>query len=245
MTTCGARVALIALLLQPASALFGVEVAVTGPITLLNWVFAFAFPLLPYELFTFLPWVLYYLASSKKVSVGSLTGFLTLFAALFFGIVHALGTIQFIQVWFGLPGICGALPAPTPGDTLWCKTMSLHGFLTVPMGWYMLYLTISHYKSTGSFFAGLEEPDLWYCGAVIFILWGISLFLPYIGEISIAADPNDVLFGPGLYTSLGWLNRGMITKGLSELVSATGILSGGIFYAYLYSKDKSKAPGMV
>ena len=64
--------------------------------------------------------------------------------------MHALGTVQFIQVWFGLPGICGAVPPPKPGDTVWCKTMSIHGFFTVPMGWYMLYLAVLEYKATGS-----------------------------------------------------------------------------------------------
>ena len=70
-----------------------VDVIVTGPITFLNWVFAFAFPLLPYELFTFFPWAVLFLASSGKVSVGALTGFTTLLPAVFFGIVHALGTV--------------------------------------------------------------------------------------------------------------------------------------------------------
>ena len=88
--------------------LFGVQVVVTGPLTFLNWVFAFAFPLLPYELFTFMPWAMLYLKNSKKVTVNALVGFITLFPAAFFGCVHALGSIQFITVWFGQPGICGA-----------------------------------------------------------------------------------------------------------------------------------------
>lgn len=226
-------------------ALFGVEVVVTGPITLLNWVFAFAFPLLPYELFTFIPWVVVYLAYTNKVSIGALTGFTTLFAAVFFGIVHAGGTIQFVQVAFGLPGICGALPPPTPGDTLWCKTMAFHGLTTVPMGWYMLYLTYLEFKSTGSLLVWKKtEVDLYFRSALVYIGWGIGLFAPYIGELSISG--TDVLFGPGLYTSLGWLNRGWLTKGLSEMVSATGIFTGGLYFLYLYCKaPKMTTTGMV
>lgn len=226
--------------------LFGVEVVVTGPLSLLNWVFAFAFPLLPYELFTFMPWAIAFLASSKKVSVHALTGFITLFPAVFFGVVHALGTVQFLQGAIGMEGICGALPPPTPGDTLWCKTMTVHGFLTVPVGWYMLYLAVLEYKSTGSIKVWKKsEADLYYRGAVVFIFWGISLFVPYIGEISISGF-SDVAFGPGLYTSMGWLKRGVITYGLSELISATGILTGGLYFAFLYvGAAKAKTPGMV
>jgi len=214
--------------------LFGVDVAITGLLTFLNWVFAFAFPLLPYELFTVLPWVTVYLAYRQPAYVGALTGFTTLFPAVFFGIVHALGTVQFIQVWFGLPGICGALPPPTPGDKLWCYTMSIHGFLTVPVGWYMLYLAVLDYKSTGSLLVwNKTEADLYFRCAVLYIFWGISLFVPYIGELSVSG--TGILFGPGLYTSLGWLPRGVITYGISELISATGILTGGLYCAWAYS----------
>jgi hypothetical protein len=225
--------------------LFGVQVVVTGPLTFLNWVFAFAFPLLPYELFTFMPWVIAYMAKKGTFSIGTLTGFTTLFPAVFFGIVHALGTVQFIQVWFGLPGICGALPPPTPGDTLWCKTMSIHGALTVPVGWYMLYLTILEFKSTGSLLVWKKtELDLYFRSAILYIFWGTSLWVPYIGELSISG--TDVLFGPGLYTSLGWLNRGVITYGLSEVISATGILTGGLYFMLVYSTASAKkGSGMV
>jgi len=230
------RAATVLALATPAVALFGVEVEVTGPLSLLNWVFAFAFPLLPYELFTFLPWVVAYLAYTKKVTINALTGFTTLFPAVFFGIVHAGGTIQFIQVWFGLPGICGALPPPTPGDTLWCKTMSIHGFLTVPVGWYMLYLSYLEFKATGSFLVWEKrESDLYFRSAVLYIFWGISLFVPYIGEMTVSG-PDVWLWGPGLYTSLGWLNRGIITKGISELVSGAGILLGGLYFLALFYK---------
>jgi hypothetical protein len=42
---------------------FGPDIEIVGLISLLNWVFAFAFPLLPYELFAFMPWIFALLAT--------------------------------------------------------------------------------------------------------------------------------------------------------------------------------------
>lgn len=81
------------LLLLVAMSLLGLDVVVTGPLSFLNWVFAFAFPLLPYELFTFMPWAVAYLAhlantkgADAPFSINALVGFTTLFPAVFFAV---------------------------------------------------------------------------------------------------------------------------------------------------------------
>ena len=42
------------------------HVEVTGPISALSWLLAFAFPLIPYELFAIMPFIIAYFAAQAK-----------------------------------------------------------------------------------------------------------------------------------------------------------------------------------
>ena len=229
---------------------FGPDIEIVGVISFLNWVFAFAFPLLPYELFAFMPWAYAVLATraletpKAQSMLDGLVGFLTLFVAGFAGLVHGAGIIQFVQGALGQPGICGALPPPTEGDSLWCRTMTVHGRIVIFTGWYFLYLVYVNAKKASSIthFTGYGAGDLYGRCALWFTAWGVSLLIPYLGQISL--EGPAILAGPGLYTANGWLNRSA-TRGGSEFLSGVSILCGGVYHYTMYRKAHAPSGSML
>ena len=99
-----------------------------------------AFPILPYELFTFLPPIYLYflLKPTAKVTIPRIIVAVTYFGGIFGGAVH---TVAFLSVLSGIlnahPGVnkdngmCTALPQIT--DNRWCVLLTLHVLFAVPM----------------------------------------------------------------------------------------------------------------
>ena len=91
-----------------------------------TFIAGYAFPVLPYELFVPLPWILAYFIEKPtvKVTVTRLVIFITYWGALYGAGVHSLALLALLDGQFklenlgmgGTPeaGLCSALPPPTP-----------------------------------------------------------------------------------------------------------------------------------
>ena len=90
-----------------------------GFIWFLNFILAFVFPVIPWEIFFVMPWLMEYLAQRAiktpdvaKGKMAHLILFISGFAGFYGGIAHPLGLIQAFESLGGGDGICIVHPPP-------------------------------------------------------------------------------------------------------------------------------------
>jgi len=229
-----------------------------GFVWFLNFVLAFVFPIIPWELFFFVPWLLAFLAnralkdpSVKKGTMGHLVLGLSLFAGVYGGLAHPLGLIQAFSSLAGFEGICVVHPPPTAIGAVgppfklyygfkqhaWCTLLAFHVISVSVVGWYFLYLLNKDRKANkGSGLRFWQTPNasasmLHYRTGMFMLIGGLSQAAPYFGE-----------FGTGYFSSqlvsTGGYSKRPFSPAISENLSAWSWIIGGLYHFYLMSAAK-------
>ena len=213
----------------------GMPELTSNPITIFPVVAYIAFPLLPYELFLFMPFVFAYFVEkpTDKITITRLVAFITYFGAIWGGLVHyiALGAVLSGVITDSDHSICAALPAPTPGP--WCKLLTGHVAFMVPMGTYFLYLVLTERRKYGWFawasFRQDEATVLHTRCALYFLVAGFSGNLPYFGQLAIQGF--GALLGNGIYASTNYLPW-YYGRGFFEFGAYTSWQLMGFYFLY-------------
>jgi len=225
-----------------------------GFIWFLNFVLAFVFPIIPWEIFFFLPWVLYYLAvraDSKKLSYIILV--VNLYFGVYGGIAHPLGLIQAFISLGGGEGICVVHPPPNANGAVgppfklyygfkqhpWCTWLALHVILVSLVGWYFLFVIAKDRKSAKShgYKLILTNPPIstFYARAGLgFLGVGFGQLTPYLGAFSDG-------FAGSLLVSTGGYSKRMFSPGLTEFLAALSFCLSGIFFSVMYLMSRKTA----
>jgi len=203
-----------------------------NPLSIFPAIAYIAFPILPYELFIFMPVPFAYFAENPhpKITVARLITFITYWGAGYGGLVHY---VALFSVLSGLPkidahhGICTALPPVSKAP--WCALLTWHVLLAVPMGTCFLYLVYKDKKMYGWFqWSGPDEKKVLYSRcALYFIVLGFSGDLPYFGEL--AEQGGNVFDGTGVYAGTTWANW-YHGRGVLEFLSYLSWLLSGIYF---------------
>ena len=189
-----------------------------GFVWFLNFVLAFVFPIIPWELFFFIPWLLVYLTNrvtkDKMVKNGTMSHLvfgITLFAGVYGGLAHSAGFIQALGSLAGAEGICVVHPPPNSLGAVgppfklyygfkqhpWCTLLALHVISVSLIGWYFLFLLNKDRKANkGSGLRFWQTPDA--SAAMLHFRTGIWLL---VGGLSQAA-PYFATFGTGYFGQL-------------------------------------------
>lgn len=232
-----------------------------GFVWFLNFVLAFVFPIIPWEIFFFLPWVLLCLAK-RAVSnpSGKLFGKLShvilvvnLYFGVYGGIAHPAGLIQAFSTLGGGEGICVVHPPPNADGAVgppfklyygfkqhpWCTWLALHVILVSLAGWYFLFLICKDRKAAkkNGYKILLSDPPIstFYARcAVGFSCVGFGQLTPYIGALS--GTPGSLLVSTGGYS------KRMFSPGLTEFLAALSFCGSGLFFTVMYLIAKKGAP---
>mmetsp|Transcript_79300 Transcript_79300/g.175959 ORF Transcript_79300/g.175959 Transcript_79300/m.175959 type:complete len:262 (-) Transcript_79300:93-878(-) len=210
----------------------------SNPLTIFNNLAYIAFPILPYEIFIFLPiiWAYFVEKPHPKITVPRLIVAITYFGAIYGGGVH---TVAALAVLSGMPdigaghGLCRALPPVSASP--WCALLTWHVILAVPMGYTFIYLVYRDYKMSGyKGLAGLlywngdnEKFTMFWRAGFFFATLGFSGDLPYFGEF--AEQGLDVFDGTGVYAGTTWANW-YTGRGVVEFGSYCSWLLFGIYF---------------
>lgn len=224
-----------------------------GFVWFLNFILAFVFPIIPWELFFFLPWVLYYLAKKAEKTnpegLGKMSHvilFVNLFFGVYGGLAHPLGLIQAFITLGGGEGICVVHPPPNAMGALgppfklyygykqdaWCTFLALHVILVSLVGWYFLYLIAKDRKvaKANGYKLLLSDPPIttFYARCALgFLGVGFGQATPYLGS-----------FGAGyfgtLLVSTGGYSKRPFSPALSENLAAWSFCSSGLFFLVQY-----------
>lgn len=230
-----------------------------GFVWFLNFVLAFVFPIIPWEIFFFLPWGLYFLATrAVKSPSGKLFGKLShvilvvnLYFGVYGGVAHPLGLIQAFITLGGGEGICVVHPPPGENGAVgppfklyygfkqhpWCTWLALHVILVSLTGWYFLYIIYFKdrkiAKAAGNKIL-LPDPPIstFYARCAIgFFGVGFGQATPYFGAFA------DGWAGSQLVSTGGYSKR-MFSPGLTECFAAWSFCSSGVFFGIMYLMTK-------
>jgi len=231
-----------------------------GFVWFLNFVLSFVFPIIPWELFFFLPWALLCLAK-RAVSnpSGKLFGKLShvillvnLYFGVYGGLAHPLGLIQAFITLGGGEGICVVHPPPNADGAVgppfklyygfkkhpWCTWLALHVILVSLVGWYFLFLIAKDRKDAKShgYKLLLTDPPLstfyFRCG-LGFTGVGFGQLTPYLGALS---DTSG-----SLLVSTGGYSKRMFSPGLTEFLAALSFCLSGVFFFVMFLMSKKGA----
>lgn len=230
-----------------------------GFIWFLNFILAFVFPIIPWELFFFLPATFYILANraqkNPEVAKGRMTHLIlgiSLFLGVYAGGAHPLGLIQAFQSLAGADGICVVHPPPTAigavgppfklyygfGPHAWCSLLAIHVIAMCLCGWFFIYLLIKDRKAAkAEGRKGLLKSFMPTSGDVRTLYFRCGLaFL--VGGLSQAA-PYFAEFGTGYFSSqlasTGGYSKRPFSPAVTENLSAWSWILGGIFFFIKYA----------
>lgn len=219
----------------------------SNPLTIFPNLAYMAFPILPYELFMWMPVVIAYYAEkpTEKVTLPRLITFTTYFGGLYGGLVHY---VALLSVLSGIPhldkdhGICTALPPPTDGP--WCELLTAHILLVNPMGTYFLYVMYIDKKKYGwlSWAGDDEKVALFWRAGLVFTILGISGELPYFGQLEKVG--GDTFDGTGVYAGTTWADW-YEGRGYIEFISYLSWLSFGLYFLAKAAYHKRRAVHVV
>lgn len=235
-----------------------------GFIWFLNFILAFVFPIIPWEIFFFIPWGLMYLADRtlkdpkvEKGTIAHLILFINLFAGIYGGGAHPAGLIQAFASLGGAEGICVVHPPPNALGALgppfklyygfkqdsWCTLLALHVVFMCLVGWYFIFIIVKDRKAAKaagkkgllkSLMAPSPAPSTFYGRAALFM---------FVGGCSQAA-PYVGTFGSGYFGSLmgstGGYSKRPFSPAITENLSAWSWIIGGIVFAVKFKMAKDK-----
>lgn len=219
----------------------------------LNALLSGIFPLIPWEIFFFIPFALEFqvhaVLKKPNVSVGGFNHLVlgvTVFAAVYGGLAHPLGILQAFDTFAGGEGICVVHPPPVtfiphPFDLYygyekhaWCYALAFHVVSVSVCGWYFLYLLIfvdrPSAKAAGRIIILPQGHQLatakefYRRAAIWFFVTGLSQALPYFALFG-EKDLGKIL------TKTGGYSKRVFTPGITELLAGCSWLFGGIFFA--------------
>lgn len=225
----------------------------TGYIKGLNVLLSGIFPLIPWELFFFLPWSLVYLAKRatrepvpEKGTIPQLILFITIFAAVYGGLAHPLGLVQAFDTLAGGEGICVVHPPPMGADPFqlyygysghpWCYFLAIHVISVCFVGWYFLYTLIfvdrKKAAERGNKWELVNPPESLFhfrCALWFFVV-GWSQALPYLGDASHIGDPR------------GGYSKRLFTPAIVENLAAWSWIASGAYFFWLYKQTAKVVP---
>ena len=215
-----------------------------GFIWFLNFILAFVFPIIPWEIFFFIPPAILLLsmrALKTDVPYGKINHlilFVTLFCAVYAGGAHPAGLIQAFSSLAGFDGICVVHPPPTAtgaigppfklyygfGPAAWCSGLGLHVIFMCLIGWYFIFLLIKDRKKAKAAGNKILLPDppvneLYLRSGLFFGIGGFSQALPYF-----------FTFGYFPASSTGGYSKRPFSPGITECLAAWSWLGFGIFF---------------
>eukprot|EP00931_Biecheleriopsis_adriatica_P092664 TRINITY_DN66456_c0_g1_i1.p1 TRINITY_DN66456_c0_g1~~TRINITY_DN66456_c0_g1_i1.p1 ORF type:complete len:251 (-),score=27.29 TRINITY_DN66456_c0_g1_i1:13-765(-) len=207
----------------------------------LNSVLAFVFPIIPWEIFFFLPWLWAALAEravrDSTVTKGTLSHLIlliSLFAGVYGGLAHPLGLIQAFASLGGDEGICVVHPPPMKAvpfklyyghkQEAWCYLLAIHVIIVSIVGWIFLYLLIRVDRKLASGKIPLQPSPtagvLYGRCALWFGATGLSQAAPYWGVDS-SKYPWD-------WT--GGYSKRPFTPSATENLAAYSWIAGGLYF---------------
>jgi len=203
-----------------------------------------AFPILPYELFFFLPIVFAYYVEKPtvKITMPRLIVTITYVGGIYGGLVHYIALLSVLSgILTANPGInqergiCTALPSPV-GTNQWCILLSFHVFFAVPMGTWFLWRMRQDKNEHGAWLTWNgntedEKPTAYFRSGFFFTVLGFSGLLPYFGLL---ADIGGAAFdGTGVYAGTTWANW-YEGRGYVEFLSYTSWIVCGLYFCTRY-----------
>ena len=205
------------------------EVRGNGFVWFLNFLLAFVFPVIPWEVFWFLPWIVAYLGNRaiknpgvQKGKISHLILGVSLFCGIYAGLAHPLGLIQAWQSIFGYDGICVVHPPPNATGSVgppfklyygwnkatidtaqysWCVLLGLHVIFMCFAGWYSLWLLCHHDKPRGRSCCCLKNLTLMLNNPPVRTLYVRCVILFLVGGWSQAA-PYVGLWGSSYFDTI-------------------------------------------
>jgi len=231
--------------IREVPAVVGVDVLTcegrNGFVCFLNSVLAFVFPIIPWEIFFFLPWLWAALAEravrDSTVTKGTLSHLIlliSLFAGVYGGLAHPLGLIQAFASLGGDEGICVVHPPPMKAvpvklyyghkQEAWCYLLAIHVIIVSIVGWIFLYLLIRVDRKLASGKIPLQPSPtagvLYGRCALWFGATGLSQAAPYWGVDS-SKYPWD-------WT--GGYSKRPFTPSATENLAAYSWIAGGLYF---------------
>ena len=228
----------------------------------LNFILAFVFPIIPWEIFFFIPWTIVW-AAGRHIRDSTITRgkichlivFVNFYAGVYGGLAHPLGLIQAFQTLVGDEGIC--VVHPPPGrigaigppfklyygyeDDSWCTLLALHVIFMCIVGWYFLYIIILDLRAV---IAAGKRPWFRVIGfredAPPSVLYGRAALFFFVGGMSQAA-PYFGEYGTGYFgdilTSTGGYSKRPFSPGLTENLAAWSWITGGLYLMLLWMQS--------
>ena len=241
-----------------------------GFVWFLNFILAFVFPLIPWDVFFFIPWVIAWAAnrhikdpSVTKGKISHLIIFVNFYGGVYGGLAHPLGLIQAFASLAGGDGICVVHPPPGPIGAIgppfklyygfkkygWCYLLALHVISVSMVGWVFLYIII---KERAAVIAAGKKP--WF-KIIAFIddwtpnvLYGRCALWFFVGGISQAA-PYFAVYGKSYFgdilVSTGGYSKRPFSPGLTENFAAWSWMAGGVYFMAMYFMTAGETSAVV